>query len=38
MKYARETPLNNLWVGLLDRMRVRVDALGDSTGALPNLA
>ncbi|MBN9520947.1 DUF1552 domain-containing protein [bacterium] len=38
VKYARETPLNNLWVGLLDRMRVRVDALGDSTGALPNLA
>jgi hypothetical protein len=37
VKYARETPLNNLWVGLLDRMRVRVDTLGDSTGALANL-
>jgi len=38
VKYARETPLNNLWVGLLDRMRVKVDALGDSTGALGQLA
>jgi hypothetical protein len=37
VKYARETPLNNLWVGLLDRMRVKVDALGDSTGALGQL-
>lgn len=37
VKYPRETPLNNLWVGLLDRMRVKVDTLGDSTGALGQL-
>jgi hypothetical protein len=32
--YAPETPLNNLHVALLDRMGVRVDSLGDSSGAL----
>jgi hypothetical protein len=38
MRYPKETPLSNLWVGLLDRMQVRVASLGDSTGALPGLA
>jgi Protein of unknown function (DUF1552) len=32
-----DTPLNNLWLSLLDRMEVKVDALGDSTGRLPGL-
>lgn len=35
--FPKETPLNNLWVGLLDRMSVKVTTLGDSTGALPGL-
>ena len=37
VRYPRETPLNNLWLALLDRMNSRVDALGDSTGRLPGL-
>jgi hypothetical protein len=35
--YKRNTPLNNLWLCLLDRMGVSVDRLGDSTGRLPGL-
>ncbi len=38
VRYAKETPLNNLWVSLLDRMSVKVDGLGDSTGALKGLS
>jgi hypothetical protein len=30
--YPKETPLNNLFLSLLDRMNVNVDSLGDSTG------
>jgi hypothetical protein len=37
VRYPRETPLNNLWLALLDRMSSRVDQLGDSTGRLPRL-
>jgi hypothetical protein len=37
LKYAKETPLNNLWVSLLDRMEAKVETLGDSTGALTGL-
>jgi hypothetical protein len=37
LKYAKETPLNNLWVALLDRMDVKLAGLGDSTGALKGL-
>ena len=37
LKYARETPLNNLWVALLDRLDVKLAGLGDSTGALKGL-
>jgi hypothetical protein len=29
---AKETPLNNLWSSLLDRIQIKVDRLGDSTG------
>jgi hypothetical protein len=38
VRFPKETPLNNLWVGLLDRMSVKVDGLGDSTGALKGLS
>ncbi len=38
LRYAKETPLNNLWVALLNRMEINVAQLGDSTGALPGLA
>jgi hypothetical protein len=37
IKYGKETPLNNLWLSLLDRMDVKVAALGDSTGSLKGL-
>lgn len=37
LKFAKETPLNNLWVSLLDRMSVKVQTLGDSTGSLAGL-
>jgi hypothetical protein len=38
VRYPNETPLNNLWVSLLDRMDVQVASLGDSNGALKGLA
>ena len=37
VKFAKETPLNNLWVSMLDRLNVKVAALGDSTGSLAKL-
>jgi hypothetical protein len=37
IRYAKETPLANLWVSLLDRMDMNVSTLGDSTGRLPGL-
>jgi hypothetical protein len=37
IRYAKETPLANLWVSLLDRMDMNVSTLGDSTGRLANL-
>lgn len=37
LKYAKETPLNNLWLSLLDRIQIKVDRLGDSTGTLSGL-
>jgi hypothetical protein len=37
LRLPRETPLNNLWVSLLERMGVKVDRFGDSTGALKGL-
>lgn len=36
--YANDTPLNNLWLSLLNRMELRVHQLGDSTGELPALS
>ena len=35
--YPRNTPLNNLWLSMLDRMSVPCYSLGDSTGRLTNL-
>jgi hypothetical protein len=34
---GKNTPLNNLWLSLLDRMSVKIDGLGDATGRLPGL-
>ena len=36
-KYAEETPLNNLWLAMLNRVDVQLPFLGDSTGVLPGL-
>ncbi|HZK79465.1 MAG TPA: DUF1552 domain-containing protein [Humisphaera sp.] len=33
-----ETPVNNLWLSMLDRVKAGVDILGDSTGRLPGLS
>ncbi len=38
VRYPKETPLNNLWVALLDRVKINVPTLGDSNGRLTNLA
>jgi hypothetical protein len=38
IRYPRETPLNNLWLAMLDRMGAHTDKLGDSTGLLEGLA
>ncbi|MBC8116185.1 MAG: DUF1552 domain-containing protein, partial [Candidatus Saccharimonas sp.] len=35
--YPHETPLNNLFLSMLDRMDAGVDSLGDSTGRLKGL-
>jgi hypothetical protein len=37
VRYPRETPLNNLWLAMLERMGAPVQKLGDSTGRLPGL-
>jgi hypothetical protein len=37
LRFPKETPLNNLWLAMLNRMDVTVEKLGDSTGALSNL-
>ncbi len=34
VRYAKETPLNNLWLALLQRVGVKLQSLGDSTGVL----
>ncbi|MCX7664907.1 MAG: DUF1552 domain-containing protein [Gemmataceae bacterium] len=38
IKFPKETPLNNLWLSMLDRMDVKMSRLGDSTGALTGLS
>jgi hypothetical protein len=37
LRYAKETPLNNLWLAMLNRVDVQLPFLGDSTGVLPGL-
>jgi hypothetical protein len=37
VRYELGTPLNNLYLSLLDRLGVKCDALGDGTGRLPKL-
>ena len=35
--YPKDTPMTNLYLTLLDRMGVRTESLGDSTGAIEHL-
>ena len=37
IRYPANTPLNNLWLSMLERVDVRVPFLGDSTGSLKGL-
>ncbi len=37
VKFEKETPLNNLYLSMLDRMDSSVDVLGDSTGRVSSL-
>jgi len=37
VRYEKRTPLNNLFLSLLERMDVQIDRLGDSTGKLDRL-
>ena len=37
VRYPSRQPLNNLYLSMLDRMGVKVDRHGDSTGRLPQL-
>jgi hypothetical protein len=37
LRYPTETPLNNLWLSMLNRMEIDIEALGDSNGNLPGL-
>jgi hypothetical protein len=38
VRYPKETPLNNLWLAMLDRMGAPTAQLGDSTGVLEGLS
>jgi Protein of unknown function (DUF1552) len=38
IRYPRETPVNNLWLAMLDRMGAPTESLGDSTGVLQGLS
>ncbi len=38
LRFPKETPINNLWLSLLDRMGVHLEQLGDSTGHLAGLS
>ncbi len=37
IRFEKETPLNNLWLSMLNRMEITVEKLGDSTGTLASL-
>ena len=38
VRYQAETPMNNLYLSLLDRIGVRTESLGDGTGTLEHLS
>lgn len=38
VRYPKETPLNNLWLSMLNRMEIDIHQLGDSQGELPDLS
>jgi hypothetical protein len=38
LRYPKETPLNNLWLSMLNRMDMDVDQFGDGTGELSGLS
>jgi hypothetical protein len=38
VRYANRTPLNNLWLAMLNRLGVPAESLGDSTGPLEGLS
>ncbi|SIN98898.1 Protein of unknown function [Singulisphaera sp. GP187] len=38
LRFPKETPVNNLWLSLLDRMGAHLEQLGDSTGHLEGLS
>ena len=38
IQYPKETPLNNLWLSMLNRMDVNLRKIGDSTGILEGLS
>jgi hypothetical protein len=38
IRYSDNTPLNNLYLSLLERLGVRCERLGDSKGPLPELS
>ena len=38
IRYAKDTPMTNLYMTLLDRMGVRPESIGDSTGHVQHLA
>ena len=38
IQYSKETPLNNLWLSMLNRMDVHLTELGDSTESLQGLS
>ena len=37
LRYAKETPVTNLWLAMLDRVGVKAERVGDSTGRLENI-
>jgi Protein of unknown function (DUF1552) len=37
IRFPSETPLNNLWLSMLDRLKIGMPKLGDSTGKLKGL-
>ena len=37
LKLAKETPMTNLYLSMLDRMGVKAERVGDSTGKLENV-